>query len=510
MDEWLSGLLRKKSTLYFLLALPVILLFSSSIGFGFSPLDEQWMILKNKTYLEDWSNVLNSFSKGLAEHYYRPLFMGSLIFDYHFSELSPKAYHVMNVVWHLACVVLFYHLLLSFGIKQNKAFVLTLLFSFHPMVHAVAWVPGRNDLMLCFFSLLNIYSLRRYLSAPRPLPLIVYFLSLFAALFTKETAVVLPFISLVMILSLKHSLTKVTSYALIVAGFLIFIVWNFIRLNSVVAMPVGLDGILARGLVFTKVFIVYLGKSIFPFQQSLYPTLNNTNWALYLIPILILGGCVYKFGFEDKKVMLLSLLSFAMIAFIPSWFATTKGSSEFYEHRVYSALPWLLLFIGNIRFDLNHKMTRNALLILLLFFAVKSYSRLKHYKDKSTFSITGMKESPDFYLFFQTQGEVEYANQNVRQALALFTKAIALRPDKAELYSNRGSAYFTLGDYNAAINDYSEAIKKAGMRREFVLNRCIAYTKVNNKKAAMEDYNFLKGCCNEIIPQSLHDKLKGQ
>ncbi len=508
MDQWLSGLLNKKSTLYFLLALPVILMFSGSVGFGFSPLDEQWMILKNKAYLEDASNIVHSFARVLAEHYYRPLFMGSLIFDYHFSELSPKAYHVMNVVWHLACVVLFYHLLLSFGVKQNKAYVLSLLFSIHPMVvHAVAWVPGRNDLMLCFFSLLSMYSLRRYLLATRPLFLMVYFLSLFAALFTKETAVVLPFIALAMMLLFPHSLKRNISYALMASGFLIIVVWNLIRLSIVAPMPIGIDGVIARGLVFTKVFLVYLGKSIFPFQQSLYPTLNNTNWAMYLIPILILGGCVYKFGFEDKKLMLLCLLSFAMLAVIPSWFATTKGSSEFYEHRVYSALPWLLIFVGNIRFDINHKFTKNALLIVLLFFAVKTYSRLKHYKDKSTFSITGMKESPDFYLFFQTQGEVEYDNSNIPKALELFTKAIALRPDKAELYSNRGTAYFSLGDFNAAISDYTEAIKKAGMRREFVLNRCIAYTKVNNTKAALEDYKFLKSCCNEIIPQSLHEKL---
>jgi len=43
------------------------------------------------------------------------------------------------------------------------------------------------------------------------------------------------------------------------------------------------------------------------------------------------------------------------------------------------------------------------------------------------------------------------------EALAVFGQAIALNPNYAEPVYNRGKAYLTLGNYNAALSDLNQA-----------------------------------------------------
>ena len=44
-------------------------------------------------------------------------------------------------------------------------------------------------------------------------------------------------------------------------------------------------------------------------------------------------------------------------------------------------------------------------------------------------------------------------------AIADYTQAIALKPELARAYYNRGVAYQSTGEYNRAIEDYNEAIE---------------------------------------------------
>lgn len=166
-----------------------------------------------------------------------------------------------------------------------------------------------------------------------------------------------------------------------------------------------------------------------------------------------------------------------------------------------------MLFLSQIKINTQSKNFQNVLIAILCLFFIKSFIRIKVYKNTQTFVDAGLKERPDYYLFYQQRGEALYKERKFSEANSLFTKAIELRPDKAELYSNRGSSEFSMRMYPEAINDFTEAIAKSDFKMEYHLNRCIAYNKIGDVQNALKDYSILKKCCSERIPPSLEKDL---
>src|SRR5262252_9560287 len=63
------------------------------------------------------------------------------------------------------------------------------------------------------------------------------------------------------------------------------------------------------------------------------------------------------------------------------------------------------------------------------------------------------------------------------QAIADFTQAISLNPQRVEAYHNRGIVYSHKGDYDRALVDYTQALTLNPNFIEAYINRGIAYDK---------------------------------
>src|ERR1044072_4973754 len=98
MKHFFSDFFRNDLKISLSLVLSVLLLYKKSLSFGFSPLDEQWLIEDNASFLAKWSSIKEAFTQPSAFVFYRPLFVFSLIFDYHLGKLSPFFYHLTNVL----------------------------------------------------------------------------------------------------------------------------------------------------------------------------------------------------------------------------------------------------------------------------------------------------------------------------------------------------------------------------------------------------------------------------
>jgi len=78
---------------------------------------------------------------------------------------------------------------------------------------------------------------------------------------------------------------------------------------------------------------------------------------------------------------------------------------------------------------------------------------------------------------------------NPSKAIEYFSNAIKLQKNNAETYSNRGTAYYNLGQYQQAIEDYSEAIRIKPDYTLAYVNRANAYGGLRQFPQAIEDYN---------------------
>jgi Flp pilus assembly protein TadD len=154
-------------------------IFLPTLDFGFAYYDDDAQVIHNPlvTSLAP-DNLYRMFTRFCINSYY-PTRLLSYAIDYHFWRLEAKGYHLTNVVVHAANVVMLFWLLVRLmkrvettepaagaagagaadsrpamrwrlGIAALGAGVLAV----HPVVvEPVAWVPGREELLMTFFAL---------------------------------------------------------------------------------------------------------------------------------------------------------------------------------------------------------------------------------------------------------------------------------------------------------------------------------------------------------------------
>ena len=78
---------------------------------------------------------------------------------------------------------------------------------------------------------------------------------------------------------------------------------------------------------------------------------------------------------------------------------------------------------------------------------------------------------------------------NYERKIALYSKAIKLKPDYAAAFNNRGNAYNAKGDYDRAIRDYDQAIRLDPDYAVAFNNRGLTYTDKGDYDRAITDYD---------------------
>jgi tetratricopeptide (TPR) repeat protein len=94
---------------------------------------------------------------------------------------------------------------------------------------------------------------------------------------------------------------------------------------------------------------------------------------------------------------------------------------------------------------------------------------------------------PDDAMTYICRGLVYESMNNFDMAIADYSAAIRLGPDKV-LYYSRGDMYLRNGDLDKAIVDYTEAIRLNANFAEAYLNRGLAYEKNGDTDSAIADY----------------------
>jgi hypothetical protein len=172
------------------------LLYAQTLSFSFTYLDDKELVLDDAAFLGDISHAVDAFRRDVfssGSPAYRPLLAVSLMLDAQLGGTSPYAYHFANVVWHALATCAVVTVLRRLRYPLRAAGVGALLFGSHPaLVPAVAWIPGRNDSLLALFALLASLALSAWSEGRRWLVFVLHQAAFAAALFTKETALVLP------------------------------------------------------------------------------------------------------------------------------------------------------------------------------------------------------------------------------------------------------------------------------------------------------------------------------
>lgn len=498
-----------KLKIYSIIVIIPLLLYFKSLFYDFSPMDEQWLIIRRQSFLGDFNNIFKSFSISIQNIYYRPLFISSLILDYQIDKTNPFMFHFTNILLHVICTVCVFIFLSLIKTSIKTAFLFTIFFSVHPaLLNSVAWIPGRNDTMLCFFTLISFISLINYLNTRKILFIVAHLVFYVFCLLTKESAILLPvifaFIIFVFSKFNKNSVILVLFWLAISFG------WLTVR-NGIISYFPASEQI--NYLVSLKDvvlgFLLFIGKAFLPVSQSISPTISNSYPSIILgiIAIILMLLACFKTGVKDKKMAFFGLAIFFVSLIIPVWYGALSPNGVQYEHRIYTALIGLLIFITQFKIDFNSAKFKNIILVTLIIFSAKSFIRMPIYKNSASYLEEGVKECPDNYFFqFQT-GVVNSNNKNFQEAILYFNQALELRPDRDEIFQHRGSAYMSLKNYQKAIDDFNSGLKLSNNNQNLLLPRCISYLRLNQIDLAFQDLQILKQCCQSSIPLQLEQEI---
>jgi serine/threonine protein kinase len=96
---------------------------------------------------------------------------------------------------------------------------------------------------------------------------------------------------------------------------------------------------------------------------------------------------------------------------------------------------------------------------------------------------------PDYAMAYNNRGTAYHNLQQYRQAIADYDRAIELNPGYTTAYNNRGSAYYSLGDYHKAIADFDRVIALTPQNASAYNNRGTAYHDLQEYQRAIADYD---------------------
>ena len=303
------GLLNAFNALSFVKLICLLIIFyvfHESLNYGFVSWDDDVLILKNET-LKNLTidtllpSIITIFSE-TAGGSYIPMTISSFGIDtLLFGFENPAYWHLHNILLHLLCSIIVFHIGRQIGLKPMLSIILMMVFALYPMkVESVAWLSERKDLVfsLYFLSTILVYLKLINGSIKNKFRAWTFIYILFVcSLMSKIQAVTLPLSFLCFDYLLRHGITKknvisklpMLSISLAFGLFCLSILAQDQLINAN-----NYFGTVERMSIASFAWFSYLIKFIFPYDLS----------PIYLLPSKITTSYV------------VSLLAFATIPFV--------------------------------------------------------------------------------------------------------------------------------------------------------------------------------------------------
>ncbi len=382
-----------------MVALAAALLYSPTLSYDYTYLDDHQLILEQRSFLARPSSMLEVFGRtyfgGAADAYYRPIVNLSFVLDAQWTGTRPFGYHLTNVVLHAATAVLVLAMLLRLGAGEAASLCAALGFVAHPaQVGSVAWIPGRNDVLMSGFALGACLLLLRAGERQGPGAKIGHGICFLAALFSKETALALPLLFLALTWA-KHPELRLWRRAwpwLAWSGALsLYLVARF-RATS----PGFGIGRLALAWQRPVVLVSDFGKLLLPVRQQVLATPED----LPLWPGLIaMAGTVTLMWFLRGLRSRIGGLG-ALFALVPLLAGLLGAQVVVLESRLYLALVGVSILAGELSRAALASNGRGRLTFIagaatmLVLFAVAVLAYCPSFRDRERFSRAAIEGSP--------------------------------------------------------------------------------------------------------------------
>jgi Tfp pilus assembly protein PilF len=476
----LSGRIAPGLVLGVLLAL-VVLANLNVLDNQFLNWDDRLLLTANsRVQVDSWAGFWRIFdpSDALAGRHLEWLPLRDALYGltFFFFGLDPLPYHVLQIVFHAAVVVLL-HSLARGWIGDRGALIAAALFAVHPIhVESVAWAAALKDPTFTAALLLAILLYQRSLEARGGRRIGLYagaVLAALAALGFKQIAIVLPGLLLLVDWTfLRRRLRpaiadKLPFLAVVVAVLPLFVAIG--RKNAVIIAPPG-GSAFTGFLTMTTVYADYFGKLIAPFDLSaryvVTPVMTAADPRFLLAAVTIValwGGALLAarrtrlplFALAWFTIGLLPVMNILPIPiemadrylYLPSIGAAVAAGAGLATLTLH---PSRAIAIG----------ARLAAAGVLVLFAVGSMRRNEVWQDDVTLWTSVVGRSPEFTIGRTNLAEAYLARGDLVAAERELRAAIATNPRYATALLNLGMVLRTTGRTAEARSLFEQAVRE--------------------------------------------------
>ncbi len=465
-------------------------------------------------YLRTAAGLFDMWFRIGATSMYAPAAFTTHWIEYHLWGLNLLGYHLVNVAFHAANVLLLWRVLRRLDVRG--AWLAAALFGVHPvMVESVAWVVERKNVQSLFFCLLALLAYTRFDPLEGTTPsdgwkrraYYLLALLLFAlGLLTKAMVVTLPPVLLILIWWKRGAIRKgdvaavAPFFALsVVAGLVTMYVEHHYSGASGAAWQLSFA---ERILVAGRAVWFYAGTLAWPINLiSVYPRwqVSTGVWWQWLFPLGIacVIGALWYWRDRLGRGPLAAVLCFGLLVspVIGIFNVAYHLYSFVADHFQYHAAPALFaLFaagVQGLRSRQSVAVARSvdvgtgALVVMLAFLTSQ---HVQTYGDEKIRCLTAIKGNPGAWSAMYNLGLRLKIEGNPKEALRWYTEALKVTPDNAEAFNNSGVALMALGNTQEAVTRYREALRLAPKYALAHHNLAGALAELGDRETAVREY----------------------
>jgi tetratricopeptide (TPR) repeat protein len=487
---------------FLVFAAAILVCYFSSLSYDFTCFDDNVIITDNIGLYSDFGNIGSSFTKDAFNNdvgyaFYRPMQNLSFFVDVRLFGSGATGFRITNLLLHLATCICIFILFRMLKLDYRLSFLAVLLYSVHPLFnHAVIWIPSRGDLLIALFGTLSFITFLKYIEWKRIHYLLLHAAAFFVAVFSKETAILLPLVLVAHIVFQegkfkfrRQHLSVAISWVSVIA-----IYW-YCRAQVILVAPrkdeFGIGPLIAN----LQTIPEFLSKFIVPWNLAVLPVFNpiTTLLGVGFLVLLVWGvACKFKSG---KSLFVVGSGWFFLFTAITMLYRHKLGKAgyDYLEHRTYLPMIGILMVLVAIlqelllKWDLKKVYFSGFAMVIAL--SVLTFVNARKYETPMTFYASAIESNPKCALAYYNRAKYKKLLGDRGGAMADYNDAIRVKPDCADAYNNRGNARQDFGDVQGALLDYDEAIKWDSDFPLAHFNRGNAKLALGDKQGAIDDYS---------------------
>jgi len=454
--------------MYLVLAMITAALYWPTLDYGLDKFDEDMILTPNIEYLVKTATIKDvirrdAFFRSPGKVFYRPVQNISYMIDAKIGRGRPRTFYVSNIILHAlaSCLVLalLRRLVRSSGVSAFAA----VFFCISPLLtQAIAWTPGRGDLLMAVFALASMLTLHGYHHTGRLSWLAGFVLSTVLAVFSKETSAVLVLL-LPASLVLRSGMASVVRQRLLLStGITVACVAALLLLRRVVitdplaATANSFD--VAHLLTNLRVFAEIAAKMVAPPLLQTMSGYTTMATGLGLVVLLGLIGAAWHRGDSQERATVLMGLGWYGAFLLPGAMYVHRfgpAAYDYLEHRGYVPVIGLIvilaLLIDRYRDRIGPRVRGLAALVIIGLFTVATVRHVDDFASAMSFYDQAAESNPASALARTNRGQLRIALGDTSGAVEDYTASLQRYPDFLVAHFGLGSVYLLRQQSDSAI-----------------------------------------------------------